>query len=278
MGGEGIFVMKKIVIVGGAGRMGKTLIRYLQSGTVPGLELAGAVDLWDAPEIGQDAGLAAGARACGVKITSDLVAVAPAADVVIDFTGHHGTAGNAPRCAEWGRPLVVGTTGLNADEEKAVRAAAATIPVVMAPNMSLGVNLLFVLLEEAARALKGKGYDVEIVERHHRLKKDSPSGTALGLGRAVARGYEWSLDEVAKNGRAGLEPGPRPEKQIGFHAVRGGDFIGDHTVIFAGAGESIEFSHRATSRDTFAIGALRAADWLGGRAPGLYSMRDVLGI
>jgi 4-hydroxy-tetrahydrodipicolinate reductase len=173
---------------------------------------------------------------------------------------------------------VIGTTGLSADERAAVEKAARDIPVVMAPNMSLGVNLLFALLEQAGRVLKEKGYDVEIIERHHRRKKDSPSGTALGLGQAVARGMDLDLEKVAVHGRHGLVKEDRPATEIGFHAVRGGDFVGDHTVIFAAEGESVELSHRATSRDTFAMGALRAAAWLAGRPAGLYTMRDVLGV
>jgi 4-hydroxy-tetrahydrodipicolinate reductase len=268
----------KIVIAGAGGRMGKALIRCIQSGVVPGVELAGAVDLWDCPDLGRDAGLSAGAGETGVKIGADLAAVVPGADAVIDFTGHNGTAGNTPRCAEWGRALIVGTTGLNDDEKKVINEAARRIPIVMAPNMSLGVNLLFRLVEEAASILRDKGYDIEIVERHHRRKKDSPSGTAIGLGEAAARGAGWNLGDVAVHGREGMAPGDRPATQIGFHAVRGGDFVGDHTVIFASDGESVELSHRATSRDTFAIGALRAALWTAGRKPGLYTMRDVLGL
>lgn len=270
--------MHTVVILGAGGRMGKTLVHCLVSGRVPELSLVGAIDLWDCPDRDKDAGLSSGAGEAGIRITSSLEEVAPRAQVAVDFSGHHGTAGNAPRCAEWGIPMVIGTTGLSSGEQDIVAAAAKKIPIVMAPNMSLGVNLLMVLLEEAARALKGKGYDVEIIERHHRLKKDAPSGTALGLGRAVARGLDWTLDEVAVHGRQGVSSDVRPEKQIGFHAVRGGDFVGDHTVLFATGGESVEFSHRATSRDTFAMGALRAAQWVIGRPPGLYSMRDVLGL
>lgn len=260
-----------VVVLGAGGRMGKTIIRCLTEGAVPGLKLAAAIDLWDHPEHNKEV-------APGVKLSTNLADVVEHAQVVIDFSSHHGTAGNAERLAGWGTPWVIGTTGLSAAELVHVEKAAAKIPVVMAPNMSLGVNLLFVLLEEAARSLKDKGYDVEIVERHHRLKKDAPSGTALGLGRAVAKGLDWNLDEVSVHGRSGISKDIRPDKQIGFHAVRGGDFIGDHTVIFAANGESVEFSHRATSRDTFAIGALRAAAWVTGRKPGLYSMKDVLGL
>jgi len=274
MSGDGVGV----VILGAAGRMGRTLARHVLGGSVPGLKIVGAVDLWDCPQLGQDTGLVAGAAAAGVKITADLAQAVKGAGAVIDFTGHHGTAGNAPRCAEWGAPMVIGTTGLNPAEMEIVRAAAKRIPIVMAPNMSLGVNLLLSLLEQAGRSLKDQGYDVEIIERHHRKKKDSPSGTALALGQAVARGMGRSLDEVAVHGRHGMAAGDRPAAEIGFHAVRGGDLVGDHTVLFAAEGECLEFSHRATSRDTFAIGALRAARWIAGRAPGLYSMRDVLGL
>ncbi len=264
--------MTNITLIGAGGRMGKTLVRCIESNAVPGLKLVGAVDLWDAPDLGKPCGTT------GVNLTSDLAAVAPLADVLVDFSGHQGTAGNAPRIAGWGKGWVVGTTGIGPEGQAAIEAAAKRIPVVQAPNMSLGVNLLFVLLEQAGRALKDRGYDVEIIERHHRKKKDSPSGTALGLGQAVARGLDVKLDEVAVHGRHGLVKTDRSATEIGFHAVRGGDIVGDHTVMFATEGELVEISHRATSRDTFAIGALRAAAWLKGRAPGLYSMRDVLGL
>ena len=269
--------MKKVAVVGAAGRMGKTLIRCLQSRVIPDLKLGGAVDLWDSPDRGKDAGLAAGCGESGVPVSTDLKDVLPACEVVVDFSAHHGTAGNAARIAEAGRALVIGTTGLTADEKKAVEQAAAHIPIVMSPNMSLGVNLLLLLVQEAAAALRGKGYDVEIIERHHRRKKDAPSGTALALGEAAATGLQWKLAQVAAHGRQG-QVGERPAEQIGFHAVRGGDIVGDHTVLFAAEGECIEFSHRATSREAFAIGALRAAAWAVGRKAGLYSMRDVLGV
>ena len=264
--------MTNLVLVGAAGRMGQTIIRHLEAGTVPGLRLVGAVDLWDSALLNKPAG------GTGVTVTSDLAAVAPLCDVIVDFSSHHGTAGNAPRIAGWGKGWVIGTTGLSAEEKAAVADAAKKVPVVHTPNMSLGVNLLFALLEQAGRALKDKGYDVEIVERHHRRKKDAPSGTALYLGQAVANGMGADLQEVAVHGRQGLSKTDRPAAEIGFHAVRGGDIVGDHTVLFAADGECIEFSHRATSRDTFAIGALRAAAWLAGRPAGLYGMRDVLGV
>jgi 4-hydroxy-tetrahydrodipicolinate reductase len=258
--------------------MGQALIRSLLQNNVPGLRLAGAVDLWDCPARGQDAGLASGAGEAGLVISADLGAVADQADVVVDFSGAHGTAGNAPRCAEWGLPLIIGTTGLDAEGLGAIEAAARKVAVVHAPNMSLGVNLLLDLVRRAAAVLRDRGYDVEILERHHRHKKDAPSGTALALGREAAGGMGWSLPDVAKNGREGLSKTDRPERQIGFHAIRGGDFVGDHTVLFAADGECIELSHRATHRDTFARGALQAAAWVLDQPAGLYSMRDVLGL
>ncbi|MCX7010397.1 MAG: 4-hydroxy-tetrahydrodipicolinate reductase [Kiritimatiellaeota bacterium] len=263
--------------MGAAGRMGRTLIRLLQNKAVPELQLSGAVDLWDCPERGQDVGLISGAGAAGILLSSDLAEVTPACDVVIDFTSHQGASGNVARLASWRKAVVIGATGLNTEEKQMVAEAAQHIPIVMAPNMSLGVNLLFSLVQEAAAALAGKGYDIEIIERHHRRKKDSPSGTALGLGEAAAAGCGWDLQQVAVHGREGIV-GERPAEQIGFHAVRGGDFVGDHTVVFAADGESIELSHRATSRDTFALGALRAARWLEGTPAGLYTMQDVLGL
>lgn len=269
----------QLTMLGAAGRMGKAIVRCLLDDRVPHLQLSGAVDRADSPDMNLDAGLAAGAREAGVRLSDDLASVAPRSDVCIDFTQAETTAAIASDMAQWNTAWVIGTTGLNAGQHQAVEQAAQDIPVVMAPNMSLGVNLLFVLVEEAARSLKGRGYDIEIIERHHRRKKDAPSGTAWGLGRAAANGMEWNLDEVARHGRAGIEPtAERPAEQIGFHAVRGGDYVGDHTVLYATDGESIELGHRATSRDTFAIGALQAAAWVHGRTPGLYTMRDVLGL
>ncbi|HPT16265.1 MAG TPA: 4-hydroxy-tetrahydrodipicolinate reductase [Kiritimatiellia bacterium] len=268
----------KILLLGAAGRMGQAITRLVAGGAVPGLELAGAIDRADSPLIGQDAGAAAGVRALGVRVSADLgAALAARPAVAVDFSFHAATAAAAPQLAAAGVPWVVGTTGLDAAERGAVEQAAGRIPVVLSANMSVGVNLLHALVAQAARVLRGRGYDCEIVERHHRRKKDAPSGTALYLGEAAAQGFGWNLADVAIDGRSGL-PGERPEKQIGFHAVRGGDLVGDHTVLFAADGECLELSHRATSRDTLAIGALRAAAWLPGHAPGLYGMRDVLGL
>jgi len=264
----------KVVIQGACGRMGKALIRCVLEEKVQGLELHGAVDLWDA-ELGKDAGLMAGTKEAGVLVTSNLEEVGPSADVIVDFSSHFGVAGNAPRIAEWGTAWVIGTTGLNEEEIATVEAAAEKTAVVLSGNMSLGINLLCHLVEIGARSLKDKGYDVEIMERHHSLKKDSPSGTALMLGQAAADGYDWNLKDVQVDGRTGL-PGERPEKEIGFHAIRGGDIVGDHTVMMAGVGELIELSHRATSRDVFAIGALQAAVWVAGKEARLYTMKDAM--
>lgn len=269
---------KKILLMGAAGRMGQAITRILAADSIPGLEIVAAIDRTDSPLIGQDAGTATGVRALGVRISSDLAAaLAVRPDVAVDFSFHAATAAAAPHIAAAGVPWVVGTTGLDEAEKAAIAKAAQNVPVVLAANMSLGINLLFALVEQAARALKGRGYDCEIVERHHRRKKDAPSGTALFLGEAAAQGYGWDLKETAVDGRSGL-PGERPEKEIGFHAIRGGDIVGDHAVLFAADGECVELSHRATSRDTFALGALRAAAWIPGRPPALYGMGDVLGL
>ena len=269
---------RKVLIVGAGGRMGLAMARLIAQRAVPGLELVAAVDRAGAPLVGQDAGVAAGVPALGVVLGADLAAgLAARPDVAVDFSSPSATAATAAQVAAAGVPWVVGTTGLGAAEQAAVAQAARKIPVVLSANMSLGVNLLYAIVEQAARTLAGLRYDCEIIERHHRRKKDAPSGTALYLGEAAAQGFGWNLKDVAVDGRTGI-PGERPEKEIGFHAVRGGDIVGDHTVLFAADGECIELSHRATSRDTLALGALRAAAWLPGRAPALYGMRDVLGL
>lgn len=268
---------KRVVIQGAGGRMGGALVRGLRSGTVEGLQLCGAVDIPEHPGQGLDVGLLAGTGATGVPLTTEQVLNPADVDVLIDFSTHRPVAGVANDFSAWTVPVVIGSTGLTADQQDAIATAARDVPVVMAPNMSLGVNLMLALVRSAAATLKDKGYDIEIVERHHRMKQDAPSGTALAFGRAAASGLDVDLDTVAQHGRAG-DTGVRPDEQIGFHAVRGGDFVGDHSVIFATQGECIELSHRATSRDTFALGALRAAAWVAEREPGLYTMRDVLGL
>lgn len=270
--------MTRIGIIGGAGRMGQAIAACLLDELVPGLELACSVDLETNPAQGQDLGLLAGRAPCGVPLSSSLPEALEQADLFIDFSFHTGIKERLSLLKGAGKAAVVGTTGLSPEEMSELESAAAEMPLLFAPNMSLGVNLLANLVEQAARTLKDKGYDIEITEMHHRMKKDAPSGTAIFLGEAAAKGSDWSLPEVQKDGRSGIE-GERPEKEIGFHALRGGDVVGDHTVRFATDGELIDLSHRATRRETFAIGALRASAWLSGQTSGrLYSMKDVLGL
>lgn len=265
---------KRVAIIGAGGRMGQAMIRAVQTEAVQDLVVSAAVERADFNALGNDAGAAG---KLGVYFAADVAAAARASDVMIDFSFHTSTAEHARIAAQSGVALVVGTTGMSPDEEGMVREAARKVPVVYSANMSLGMNLLFSLVKQASRALAGKGYDVEIIERHHRRKKDAPSGSAVSLAKSAADGLGWDLNRVAVHGRSGLV-GERPGEQIGIHAVRGGDIIGDHTVLFAAEGECLELSHRATSRETFALGALRAAAWVAGRKPGLYSMQDVLGL
>lgn len=268
--------MTRIGLIGGGGRMGQALASCLLENIVPGLELSAAVDVSSHPKQGQDLGVLAGRAPAGVTLGSNLPAVLEEADLFIDFSFHTGIGKRLTLLAEAGKQVVVGTTGLTAEEQATLEALSASTPILAAPNMSLGINLLANLVERAAAKLRDKGYDIEITEMHHRLKKDAPSGTALFLGEAAARGSGWKLAEVQKDGRSGIE-GERPAKEIGFHALRGGDVVGDHTVRFAAEGELIDLSHRATRRETFAVGALRAAEWLVNQPAGrLYSMWDVL--
>ncbi len=270
--------MKKVILIGGAGRMGRTLAGCLLDGTVPNLELAGAVDLANKPEQGQDLGILAGRAPCGISLSADFPALVNEGDLFIDFSFHTGIEQRLAVLADAGKSIVVGTTGLTEAEKSGLSRLAERTPILFSANMSLGINLLAALVEQAAARLKDKGYDIEVVEMHHRLKRDAPSGTALLLGEAAARGSGWDLAEVQKDGRSGVG-GERPEQEIGFHALRGGDVVGDHTVRFAADGELLDLGHRATRRETFAIGALRAAAWLSGQSAGrLYSMNDVLGL
>lgn len=265
--------MTHVAILGAAGRMGQALIRCAQR--MEAVRIVAAMDQPGHVALGRDAGLLAGIDAIGVLLAGKTDESCKA-DVFIDFSSHAAAPANAALAASLGRGLVIGTTGLNKEETRAVADCASRIPIVCAPNMSLGVNLMFAMARKAASTL-GLDYDVEIVETHHRHKKDAPSGTALRLAQAVAEGRGQDLDSVMTNGRCGLT-GERPRGEIGVHALRAGDAVGDHTVIFATDGERVEISHRATSRDTFAMGALHAAVWVHGRKPGLYDMKDVLGL
>lgn len=262
----------RIAIAGCSGRMGRMLIEAVAASG--DCVLGAALDRADSPSIGQDAGAALGLHT-GVAIRSDLDALA-AADCLIDFTRPDGTLTHVEACLRHGVSMVIGTTGFDPAGTARIRAAAATIPIVMAPNMSVGVNVVLDLLRQAGRAL-AQGYDIEVIEAHHRHKVDAPSGTALKMGEVVAAAAGRDLDRDAVWGRHG-HTGERAAGSIGFSVIRGGDIVGDHTVLFAGTGERIEITHRSSSRATYAEGSLRAARFLAGRAPGLYDMQDVLGL
>lgn len=264
----------RVAILGATGRMGHALIdSVLQN---PEFELVAAVAQPGSAGYGGDASSLTGRPAIGVTINDDVDAAAAAAEAIIDFSRPEGTFAALDACRRHGRALVIGTTGFDAAGKQRIAESARAVPVCMAANFSVGVNVCLKLLEMAAHAL-GEGYDVEIVEAHHRNKIDAPSGTALRMGEAVASALGRSLPECAVYGREGVT-GIRDGRTIGFATVRGGDVVGDHTVMFLGEGERVEISHKASSRTNFARGALRAALWLRGRAPGLYEMRDVLGL
>ena len=263
----------KIGIPGAAGRMGQTLTRQVAASD--DCTVVAATEVADHPALGRDCGALAGIEPLGVAVTDDAEAMFRAADAVLDFTLPGAIARHAALAGAHGTVLVVGTTGLGADEQAALEAASAQAAVVQAPNMSLAVNLLFRLTGQVA-GLLDEDYDIEIVEMHHRHKIDAPSGTALGLGRAAARARGVTLGEVAARGRDGVT-GARGRGEIGFAALRGGDVVGEHSVIFAAEGERLELAVRSTNRQTYARGALQAARWADGRTPGLYTMADVLG-
>ncbi len=265
--------MIRVIIVGAAGRMGRHLVTaVLESGD---MKLAGALEHQACPLVGKDAGTVAGHEPCGIEIVSDIGGLGDA-DAAIDFsTGP--VADNAEYLAGRGCSIVIGTTALkDADRKRLESLAAKGARIVQSSNMSVGVNLLLGLCAQTAKIL-GDDYDVEIVEMHHRKKKDSPSGTALSLAESVASAKQVRLKDKAVHGRSGIT-GERPLGEIGIHAVRGGDVVGDHTVIFAAEGERLELVHKASSRNTFAKGAVRAVRFLQGARPGLYSMKDVLGL
>jgi 4-hydroxy-tetrahydrodipicolinate reductase len=263
----------KLAIAGAAGRMGQALIEATLAS--PDLALAAALDVPNSSAIGRDAAERFG-RATGVIVGADIDQSLRDAQVLIDFTRPAGTLAHLAACARHGVAAVVGTTGLNAAQKAELGERAGTIPIVFAPNMSVGVNVLADLVLRAARAL-GHAYDIEIVEMHHKHKVDAPSGTALWLGEAAAKGAGADLAASAVYAREG-HTGERKPGTIGFAALRGGDVVGEHTVIFAGPGERVELAHRATSRQNFAAGALRAARFVAAAKPGLYDMRDVLGL
>jgi 4-hydroxy-tetrahydrodipicolinate reductase len=266
--------MSRIAIVGAAGRMGRTLVQAVHE--TPGMALAVAVEYPGSSLLGADAGELAGVGRLGIPVEDDLAAAIDRFDTLIDFTTPAATLAHLALCRAHGRRAVIGTTGLDASGRAAVADAGSGIGIVFAPNMSVGVNLCFRLLELAARVM-GEDADIEIVEAHHRHKVDAPSGTALRMGEVIASALGRNLDEVAVYGREG-RTGERDRRTIGFETIRAGDVVGEHTVWFATVGERVEITHKASSRMTFAKGAVRAAQWLGGQPAGLYDMQDVLGL
>lgn len=264
----------RIAVTGAAGRMGKTLIEAITS--ADGAVLSAALEHPASSLLGADAGELAGVGRNGVVIAGDIATIINDFDVLIDFTAPVATLANAAACAAAGKSIVIGTTGFTPEQERELLAHQAQAAICKAANFSTGVNVCLKLLREAAAAL-GDDYDIEIYEAHHRHKVDAPSGTALAMGEAVAAGVNRNLREVAVYGREG-QTGARARATIGFATVRGGDVVGDHTVMFMADGERVEISHKASSRMSFARGAVRAALWLQGHQPGLYSMQDVLGL
>jgi 4-hydroxy-tetrahydrodipicolinate reductase len=264
--------MIDVAVAGAGGRMGRAIITACQTETE--LRITHAIERSGSDVIATDVGTLAGVGAIAVPVTDD-IGSAPF-DVLIEFTNPAATIDHVRYCREQGRAMVIGTTGLDDDDQALINEAARAIPIVYAPNMSVGVNLTLKLLEIAARTL-GDSVDIEIVEAHHRHKVDAPSGTALAMGRAVAGSLGKDLDQAGVFSRHG-QVGARPSGAIGFSTIRGGDIVGEHTVMFIGEGETVEIAHKASNRTVFASGALRAARWVAGRAPGLYDMQDVLGL
>lgn len=264
--------MVKVGIVGANGRMGKTLIEAVVQ--AEGAEVAAAVVHPESSLVGADAGEIAGVGKLGVVAQDNLAAVINDFDVLIDFTSIEMTLDNIEQCRAAGKSIVIGTTGFNDEQKAQLNAASKEIPVVFAPNMSVGVNLTLKLLEMTAKVI-GDDTDIEIIEAHHRHKVDAPSGTAVRMGEVIADALGRDLKECAVYGREGQE-GPRKKDTIGFETIRAGDIVGDHTVMFATDGERVEITHKASSRMTFAKGAVRASKWLGDKSAGMYDMQDVL--
>lgn len=266
--------MQRIAVMGAVGRMGKTLIEAVQ--LVDGASLSAAIDRADSSLVGADVGELVAQGKIGVNLSGDLAAVLDQFDVLIDFTHPSVTLKNLEICRQAGKSMVIGTTGFSPEEKQLLAEAGKQISIVFAANFSVGVNLCLKLLDTAARVL-GDDVDIEIIEAHHRHKVDAPSGTALRMGEVVANALGRDLQKVAVYGREG-QTGARERETIGFATVRAGDVVGDHTVLFAADGERVEITHKASSRMTFAKGAVRAALWLQKRQPGLYDMQDVLGL
>lgn len=266
--------MIAVVVVGAAGRMGCRLVSLIKESA--SLTLAGAVEVPGHPAIGNDAGEIAGAGYAGVPITHDLSSLMTRSDVIIDFSAPDATLGHLRIATQHRRAMVIGTTGFSPSQRNELTSLANLIPCVWSPNMSVGINLICKVIADMARVL-GDDYDIEVIEAHHRLKKDAPSGTALRIAEVLATAMNRDLDHVGVYTRKGMI-GERPKDAIGIQTIRAGDIVGDHTILFGGIGERIEITHRASSRDTFARGALRAAMWVVKQPPGLYGMEDVLGL
>jgi 4-hydroxy-tetrahydrodipicolinate reductase len=264
----------KVAVTGVAGRMGRALVEACTRSSQ--VSLTAAIQKSGSSMIGSDAGEMAGIGHLNVPIVDQLAAVLNDFDVLVDFTIPEATLNNVAVCREAGRKLVIGTTGFSGEQRQLIEAAAQDIAIVMAPNMSVGVNLCFKLLDIAARVL-GDEVDIEIIEAHHRYKIDAPSGTALRMGEVVANALDRDLNHCAVYGRQGVA-GERDSKTIGFETIRAGDIVGEHTVMFAGLGERVEITHKASSRMTFASGAVRAAEWINNHKQGLFDMQDVLGL
>jgi len=266
--------MPNIIISGAAGRMGSRIVAL--SKEYETLKLVGTVEHKGHKRIGQDIGEIIGIGKLGVELSDDITAVKEKTDVIIEFTNPEASIEHIKTASQKGIAMVIGTTGFNIEHISEINTCSSKIPCVLAPNMSVGVNLLLKVLKDIAKIL-GDDYDIEIVEAHHRLKKDAPSGTAMKIAQVIAEALNRNLEDTAIYTRKGLI-GERTKKEIGIQTIRAGDIVGEHTVLFGGLGERIEITHKASSRDTFARGALKAALWVHGKQPGLYDMQDVLGL
>lgn len=266
--------MPNIIVSGAAGRMGSRIIALLKE--YKDLKLIGALEHREHKGIGQDIGEIIGFGKLGVELTTDISNIKENADVIIEFTNPQASIEHLKTAAQKGISMVIGTTGFSTEHISELKTYSSKIPCVVAPNMSIGVNLLLRVLRDISMIL-GDDYDVEIIEAHHRLKKDAPSGTAMKMAQVIAEALERNLEDAAVYTRKGLI-GERTKKEIGIQTIRAGDIVGEHTVLFGGLGERIEITHKASSRDTFARGALKAALWIYGKQPGLYDMQDVLGL
>lgn len=266
--------MVRAIVSGAAGRMGSRIIALMKE--TKGLSLIGALENKGHATIGRDAGELAGIGKIDIAVSDNLQSLIGSTDVLIDFTLPSATLERLKTASKNKKAMVIGTTGFKKEEIAEIKSLVNKIPCVMAPNMSVGVNLLLKVIADIARVLKDD-YDVEIIEAHHRMKKDAPSGTALKMAQVIADALGRNLDEVGTYARKGII-GERPQKEIGIQTIRAGDIVGEHTVLYGGLGERIEVTHRVSSRDTFARGALRAAQWVVNQKPGLYDMQDVLGL